>query len=275
MINKPAAKLGDVTQEPVAAIFILLRPLVGRRHGVDFERSDRCELAGIEAPRQLGDSFQPVNDELAVRLCNDQFHLRIHAEQGNQRLGIEMVGVIMARGDNVNEVQPIRRDHRLGHPHMRLVRVRILLRQRIGQVRVEHQMSALPVQQKSALAEPPEMEMLEVLAGGGNVRQKLVVLESWFNHASATPLGFRSASRAWSGPGFSRAQTSSPSPVHWPRPCSLRTFFTPATRFFNFCFAAQRAVWLRPQSGAKERRSAGAYFRQNRTRSATSATVSM
>ena len=26
----------------------------------------------------------------------------------------------------------------------------------------------------------------------------------------------------------------------------------------SFCFAAQRAVWLRPQSGAKARRSAGA-----------------
>ena len=45
--------------------------------------------------------------------------------------------------------------------------------------------------------------------------------------------------------------------------------------FFNFCFAAQRAVWLRPQSGANDKRSGGANFRQARTRSATSSTVSM
>ena len=32
--------------------------------------------------------------------------------------------------------------------------------------------------------------------------------------------------------------------------------------FFSFCFAAQRAVWLRPQSGANESRSAGACLRQ-------------
>src|SRR6185295_15019203 len=32
---------------------------------------------------------------------------------------------------------------------------------------------------------------------------------------------------------------------------SFLTVFTPATMFFNFCFAAQRAVWLSPQSGAK------------------------
>ena len=31
----------------------------------------------------------------------------------------------------------------------------------------------------------------------------------------------------------------------------FRTNSTPPTRFASFCFAAQRAVWLRPQSGAK------------------------
>jgi len=56
---------------------------------------------------------------------------------------------------------------------------------------------------------------------------------------------------------------------------SFLTFRTPSHMFFNFCFAAQRAVWLKPQSGAKERRSAGACFRQARTRFTTSSTVSM
>ena len=39
-------------------------------------------------------------------------------------------------------------------------------------------------------------------------------------------------------------------------PRLLAHAFTPATRFFNFCRAAQRAVWPRPQSGAKESPSA-------------------
>ena len=55
-------------------------------------------------------------------------------------------------------------------------------------------------------------------------------------------------------------------------PSSRRTTCTPATMFFSFCLAAQRAVWLRPQSGAKASRSAGACFRHSRTRSATSST---
>jgi hypothetical protein len=43
----------------------------------------------------------------------------------------------------------------------------------------------------------------------------------------------------------------------------------------NFCFAAHRAVCDNPQSGANTNRSAGANFKHRRTRSATSATVSM
>ena len=58
-------------------------------------------------------------------------------------------------------------------------------------------------------------------------------------------------------------------------PASPRTFFTPATMFLNFSRAAHRAVWLSPQSGANDNRSAGACRKQARTRLATSSTVSM
>src|SRR5579884_3610765 len=81
-------------------------------------------------------------------------------------------------------------------------------------------------------------------------------------------------------------------PLHWPSerrpetlvlqnrldhssPNSDRTTFTPSTSALNFLFAAQRAVWLSPQSGARESRSAGTYLRQLRTRAATSSDVSM
>ena len=49
--------------------------------------------------------------------------------------------------------------------------------------------------------------------------------------------------------------------AYFERPSSLRTRSTPATMFFNFCFAAQRAVWLKPQSGVNDSRSAGACLR--------------
>ncbi len=55
---------------------------------------------------------------------------------------------------------------------------------------------------------------------------------------------------------------------------SSRTIRTPATRFASFCFAAQRAVWLRPQSVEKASRSGGASCVNRRTRAATSSGVS-
>ena len=55
---------------------------------------------------------------------------------------------------------------------------------------------------------------------------------------------------------------------------SSRTIRTPATRFASFRFAAQRAVWLSPQSVEKASRSGGASCANRRTRSATSSGVS-
>src|SRR5262245_46427955 len=56
---------------------------------------------------------------------------------------------------------------------------------------------------------------------------------------------------------------------------SLRTRATPSTIARSFLLAAQRAVWLKPQSGATESRSGGANSRHRRTRAATSSGVSM
>src|SRR6266852_7758779 len=103
-------------------------------------------------------------------------------------------------------------------------------------------MHALPLQQEPALSKPPQTEIAVAFVGGAHIRKQRVGRHDGTNHGS---------------------------------PSSFRTIATPHTRFANFCRAAQRAVWLSPQSGAKERASAGACFRHKRTRSATSAGVSM
>ena len=172
MINEPTAELDDVTQERVSAILISFQLLVRRRHGVNPEARRGRELPGIQTAGQLGDYFQPVNDELAIRLRNNQVHFRIRAQKGAQGLGIEMVRVIVARGDAIDKIQSLRRHHALGHAHVRLVSGRVFFRQRIGQIRIEEELLALPLQQKTALAEPPEVEMLEVLARGRHIGNK-------------------------------------------------------------------------------------------------------
>ena len=57
-------------------------------------------------------------------------------------------------------------------------------------------------------------------------------------------------------------------------PNSVRALWTPSTMFISFFLAAQRAVWLRPQSGANDSLSAGACSRHSFTRSTMSSGVS-
>src|SRR5579859_817804 len=153
-----------------------------------------------------------------------------------------MVGVIVAGGNDVDKVEARGIDDTLGHPDVRLVGRGVLLRQRVRQIRVEQQMTALPLHQKAALTQPPKAEIVVVLIGGAHIGEKGIVFEDRLNHAI---------------------------------PNVERTSRTPSTMAFSFFLAAQRAVWLRPQSGANDKRSAGANSRHLRTRAAISSGVSM
>src|SRR4051794_25715565 len=98
------------------------------------------------------------------------------------------------------------------------------------------------MQQKPALSEPPQVKVIAFSMSTLHVRKKTLVLQNRLDHGLI--------------------------------PSSCRTCLTPSTMFLNFFLAAHRAVWLKPQSGAKESRSGGAYFKQSFTRSAMSLAVS-
>src|SRR5437016_3411316 len=98
-------------------------------------------------------------------------------------------------------------------------------------------MAALVLHQETALPQPPKLERAPFYVG-----QQRVTGKHRLDHAS---------------------------------PSSRRTSLTPSTMLTSFRRAAQRAVWLKPQSGAKDNRCGGAYSRHLRTRSAMSAGVSM
>src|SRR4051812_31628982 len=103
-----------------------------------------------------------------------------------------------------------------------------------------------PLNKKAALPKPPEVKFSSVraarLAGLLDIEEKSLILEEGFLHST---------------------------------PSSFRTAATPLTMLRSFCLAAQRAVWLKPQSGAKESRSGAPYLRQALTRSEISADVSI
>src|SRR5688572_24329092 len=103
----------------------------------------------------------------------------------------------------------------------------------------------IPRDQEATLPQPPKVEQVRPRRGGLHVGEERVIFEERLLHARQAQI-----------------------------PSSFRTTLTPSTMFTSFCFAAHRAVCERPQSGAKTRRSAGACFRHNRTRSATTSGVS-
>ena len=104
----------------------------------------------------------------------------------------------------------------------------VLRRQRVGQVRVEEQVVTVPLDEEARLPEPPQPQRVSVAARpdatsarkSSSVAQRLDQRPHDRHASSLTPV-----------PGARAAR---------PRPCSA-----------SFCRAAQRAVWLRPQSGAK------------------------
>src|SRR5437773_3881411 len=145
-----------------------------------------------------------------------------------------MVRVAVARGNGVDKAEPRRVDDATGHAHVRGGRLRVLLGQRVGEVGIEQNVPAFAGDQEAALAEPPEVKRPGSRAL--HICEERVVGEKGLDQ----------------------------------RPSSSRAIRTPATRFASLERATQRAVWLRPQSGANDSRSGGARRRKCRTRAATS-----
>ena len=88
-----------------------------------------------------------------------------------------MIRVIVTGGHDVDESEFFRRDNALRHAHVRFVRTRIFLGQRIGEVRIREEMPSFPLKEKTALAQPPQMQGSPGARGIRNVFKKRFVLE--------------------------------------------------------------------------------------------------
>src|SRR5690606_9555715 len=132
----------------------------------------------------------------------------------------------MAGGHNVDAFQHFRIDDPFAHAYVWLIGLRVLLGKRIRKVRIDEHSPAVPLQQIAALSEPPEAKS-RCFEKGIHFPDELLVL-------------FQRRYQAHSVARMIRA---------------------PLTMFLSFSRAAQRAVWLSPQSGASDSRSAGTYFR--------------
>ena len=75
-----------------------------------------------------------------------------------------MIGVSVTGGDDIYEVELSGSDYPLGHSNMGLLCERIFSCERVGKVGIKKKVLAVPLQQKSTLAQPPKMELILLAA---------------------------------------------------------------------------------------------------------------
>ena len=113
-----------------------------------------------DGPRRI--TSQPFGDERPIRLGDHELQIGIRFHQRKNGFRIEVVRVIVTGGHHVDEIEARGIDDALGHADVRLGGVRVLRGQRIGKVGIEQEVMAAMFDQKSALAEPPQVHIVPV-----------------------------------------------------------------------------------------------------------------
>ncbi len=112
---------------------------------------------------------EPLGHKLSIRLGRKKGYARVGGKQREEGFPIKVVGMVMARGDKVYEVQLSGLNRKLRHADMRLVGAGVLFCQRIREVGVDQEKPVLPPEKKAALPQPPEMETTLVGRGGRDI----------------------------------------------------------------------------------------------------------
>ena len=105
--------------------------------------------------------------------CNPGFAASI----GSECCLVQVIGVVVTRRNEIDEVQPRGIDHARGHADMRLVGRSVLGRERVGQIGILQQAMVKPFEQKAALAEPPDVQNARVATCAPHVCHKSIVLQ--------------------------------------------------------------------------------------------------
>src|SRR3982750_1856258 len=94
-----------------------------------------------------------------------------------------MIGVVVGGGDGIDKPEALGLNHALTDAGVGLVSRCILQGKGVGEVGIEKDMTAMPLEQKTRLSEPPEAEEVVVdVARGLNIGKESIVLEKGFLH---------------------------------------------------------------------------------------------
>ena len=79
------------------------------------------------------------------RRRHNKIRFPIHPKQRLQRLRIKMIRMDVAGRHDINKIKPLRRNHAFRHADMRLVGAGVFLRERVGKIRIEQRVPAVPL----------------------------------------------------------------------------------------------------------------------------------
>ncbi len=109
MIDDFARGTNDVAEK------LRLNRLVSGGYGDELEAVDGRTFAFAKADRPGRVCFKAVGDECSIYLGNDQPKMRIDGAQCEQRFSVEMIGVVVTRRNDIDEIEFFRSDHTRSH----------------------------------------------------------------------------------------------------------------------------------------------------------------
>ncbi len=161
---------------------ILVEVVVSGGHRVEFEPVHGQGISGIEPAREFRHGPKSIHHKLPVGFGNDEFNSRVGAQERQQRVRIQMIRVIVGGEHHIDEIKSFRVNDALRHADVRLFCVRVFAGERIGKVRVDKEMFALPLEQKAALPQPPQVKVFRFGASYDNIFQEELIFEQRLNH---------------------------------------------------------------------------------------------
>lgn len=196
VVDAEGAGLDDVTEVEQAAGGITIQVLVCGGYRVDLEGELSGDQAGgvgavVEANDTGVGETGTFLDRGSIRFGTDHDPDGVGSGQGAEGVGIEVVGMVVAGGDDADEAETSGVDDTFGDADVGLVGIGVFTGEGIGEIGVDEEEPALVMEEIPGLTEPPEVRLGLGDAGFAGVSDAVdvgeegIVLEERSNHGWA------------------------------------------------------------------------------------------
>lgn len=160
MVNGPFTEAHDKSHEPAPSVFVALNGIVRCRHAVKCQIIYPEGLTVIQAQWKINGTFHTVANKFPVGFGDYKVDFPVYAQQGYEGVGIEVIGVVVTGGYDVNNIQQFRLNDQFTNPHVRFDGALVLFCKGIREVGIEQNAYPFPLNEKTTLTKPPDIELI-------------------------------------------------------------------------------------------------------------------